>query len=143
MTFALHVLEEAPQFTAWVNKYASEKFTYGDFIRNNAFGMIMGVVLCVLVYLFPSRPIVFLFFLAGLWQAIFNTLFHVGTTAVYGAYLPGLITSTLYPVLFYYLSHLAYHGGLLSDTSAIISFVSAGVIHIFVVAKQIYLIKVF
>jgi hypothetical protein len=87
---------------------------------------------------------VFLFFLAGLGQAIFNTLFHVGATAVYGTYSPGLITSlTVYPALFYYLSLLAFHEGLLSDTGAIISFVSAGVIHIFVVAKQVYFIKVF
>jgi len=28
LAFALHVLEEAPKFTAWVYKYASEKFTY-------------------------------------------------------------------------------------------------------------------
>jgi len=37
--FALHVLEEAPGFTAWARRYASERYTQRDFVRNNALGL--------------------------------------------------------------------------------------------------------
>ena len=44
--FALHVLEEAPQFTAWANRYASPCFTRADFLRNNGLGMALSALLC-------------------------------------------------------------------------------------------------
>ena len=137
--FALHVLEEAPQFTAWVNRYASKSFTQGDFIRNNALGIVSGVLLCALVSLFPNRLTIFLFFALGLTQSVFNTLFHVGTTAAYGAYSPGVITSlTFYPPLFYYLSRLAYHEGLLTNLTGALALVIGGALHARVVIGQVY-----
>ena len=137
--FALHVLEEAPQFTVWVNRYASKGFTQADFIRNNALGMVSAVLLCALVSLFPNRLTVFLFFALVVTQAVFNTLFHVGTTAAYGAYSPGVITSlVLYPPLFYYLSRLPYHEGLLTNLTGALALFIGGALHARVVVGQVY-----
>ena len=140
--FALHVLEEAPRFTAWVQRHASPRFTQVDFVRNNGLGMVLGVVLCIAVSLFPHPYTVFAFFVLGVWQAAFNTLFHVATTAAYGVYSPGLITSlTLYPTLLYYFSRLAFQAELLDMESALIAMLLGGVIHAYVVAVQVYFLK--
>lgn len=142
VVFALHVLEEAPLFTAWARRYTSPRFTQADFVRNNAMGMVMGVSFCLAVWLFPNRIAIFLFFVLGLNQSFLNTLFHIGTTAAYGVYSPGLITSlTLYPLLFYYLSHLAYQQGLMSTQGGIVALVIAAVVHAVVVAQQVYFVK--
>ena len=142
--FALHVLEEAPQFTAWVNRYASTRFTRADFLRNNGLGMALNVRLCAAVAAFPHPAAVFVFFALCVWQAGFNTLFHVATTAAYGVYSPGLLTSlTLYPAVCWYLSRLAFQEGLLTNTSAAIALVLGGVIHAYVVAVQVYLFSPF
>lgn len=89
--FTLHVLEEAPQFTAWVNRHASPRFTRTDFLRNNGLGMALNLLLCSAVAVFPHLAVVFVFFALGVWQAGFNILFHVATTAAYGVYSPGLL----------------------------------------------------
>src|SRR5690349_1071767 len=75
--FALHVLEEAPQVTARVNRHASARFTRADFLRNNGLGMALGLLLCTAVSLYPQPYIVVAFFALGVWQAGFNSLFHV------------------------------------------------------------------
>ena len=36
--FALHVLEEAPEFPAWARRHASPRYSHRDFVANNAFG---------------------------------------------------------------------------------------------------------
>jgi hypothetical protein len=142
--FALHVLEEAPQFTAWVNRHASPRFTRTDFLRNNGLGMALNVILCAAVAAFPQPPVVFVFFALGVWQAGFNAVFHVATTAAYGAYSPGLLTSlTLYPALCCYLSRLAFREGLLTNTSGTIALVLGGALHAYVVAVQVYFLKPF
>ena len=106
--FALHVLEEVPQFTAWAKRHTSPRFTRADFLRNNGLGMALSALLCAAVAVFPHPAVVFVFFALGVWQAGFNTVFHVATTAAYGVYSPGLLTSlTLYPALCCYLSRLA------------------------------------
>src|SRR5262249_6927481 len=137
--FALHVFEEAPQFTAWANRHASSRFTQADLIRNNALGMGLVLVLCFAVAFFPHPVVIFLFFSLGLWQAGFNTFFHVGTTAAFGVYSPGLISSvTLYPALFYYLSRLAFHENLLTGGNAIFALLFGALIHAYVVAVQVF-----
>ena len=137
--FALHALEEAPQFAAWVNRYASPMFTRGDFIRNNALGMAMGVAGCLLLRFFLTRPMVFVFYVAVLTQCFYNTFFHVATTAAFGVYSPGVITSlVLYPPLFYHLTRLAYREGLLSNQLGITAMVMGAAIHSGVVARQVF-----
>jgi uncharacterized protein with HXXEE motif len=141
--FAVHVLEEAPQFTNWVNRYASRRFTPRDFVWNNSMGMAAALLACTRISVAPNRAIVFVAFATVFTQTlVFNALFHVGTTAAYGTYSPGLITSlTIYPLLYYYLSRLAYHEGLLTDASGLMALGIAGMIHGYVVAVQVYSFK--
>lgn len=48
-------------------------------------------------------------------QALFNPLFHAGTTVSYSAYSPGLVTSlALFLPLWYHLTRLALDEGLLT-----------------------------
>lgn len=143
LAFVLHVMEEAPHFTDWANQYASSSYTSADFIRNNTAGTIIAVLSCAIVWLNPHRHIVFFFFAAVLTQsALCNALFHIGATAVFGVYSPGVITSlTLYPAIFYYLSCLAYRERLLKDKDGILSLVIAAAIHIVVVATQVFFVK--
>lgn len=140
LAFALHVLEEAPQFTHWVNRHASRRFTARDFVRNNSMGMIAALFACTLISIAPNRIVVFVAFATVFTQTlVFNALFHVGATAAYGVYSPGLITSlTIYPALFWYLSRLAYHEALLSNSSGLIALLIAGTIHAYVVTVQVY-----
>jgi len=105
-------------------------------------GMVISIVSCLAASFFPNRPSVFLFLVLGLNQSLLNTLFHIGTTAAYGVYSPGLITSlTLYPSLFYYLSHLACQQGFMSAQAGIVALGVAAVIHAVVVAQQVYFVK--
>ena len=144
MVFALHVMEEAPRFTTWVNRYASKQFTQANFIQNNALGMALGIVFCILVWLSPSRAIVFLFFATCVTQAFFNIFFHVGTTVAFHAYSPGVITSLiLYPPLVFYLTRLAYQEGLLTGRMGILVFCLGGAVHAAVVAKQVFFVRLF
>ena len=144
IAFALHVMEEAPQFTTWVNRYASKEFTQADFIKNNALGMALGIVLCILVWFSPSRTIVFLFFATCVTQAFFNIFFHVGTTVAFHAYSPGVITSlVLYPPLVFYLTRLAYQEGLLSAGMGILVFFLGGAVHTVAVARQVFFVRLF
>ena len=142
VVFAFHILEEAPQFTAWARRYTSPRFTQADFVRNNLMGFVIGIVLCSVVWFFPNRTTIFLLFVFGLNQSLLNGLFHLGTTAAYGVYSPGLITSvTLYPALFYYLSRVAYQQGLMSTREGVAALALAAVIHSIVVAEQVYFVK--
>jgi hypothetical protein len=79
--FVLHVLEEAPGFTAWVNRYASGLYIQENFVRNNAAGLMLTLGTTFFVSRFRNRPLVFLYYsLVLTQQALFNTLFHAGAT---------------------------------------------------------------
>jgi hypothetical protein len=140
--FLLHVLEEAPRFKEWVNRHITGRFTWADFLRNNGLGMALIVGLCAAVDYHPQPAVVFAFFALAVWQCGFNTLFHVATTAAYGAYSPGLITSlVLYPKLVLYLSKLAIRDELLSEDAALKALLLGAVIHAMVVVAQVYLVR--
>jgi hypothetical protein len=143
LAFALHVLEEAPQSTQWVNRCVSRRFTARDFVRNNSIGMVAALFACTLTSVVPNRPVVFVAFATVFTQTlVFNALFHVGATAAYGVYSPGLMTSlSIYPALFWYLSRLAHHEALLSNWSGLIALLIAGMIHAYVVAVQVYFLE--
>lgn len=93
LAFTLHVLEEWPLFTAWVKRYASESFTRRDYKAIHTAGVILSLLSAGVIWLFPNRWMVFVFFAFVLAPAaLFNSLFHHGATAVSGVYCPGLLT---------------------------------------------------
>jgi hypothetical protein len=141
VAFVLHVLEETPQFKKWVNRHISTRFTWRDFLVNNGLGLAATAGLCWAVCRDPTPSLVFAFFVLAVWQCGFNILFHVVTTAIYGTYSPGLITSlVLYPPLIQYLSKLAARDELLGEDIALRAMLLGGVLHAIVVVVQVFLI---
>lgn len=145
LAFVLHVSEEAPRFTGWVNRFISPTFTQRDYWRVHLFGIGMWLIAAFLVWRFPTPWVVFFFFTLSLAPGFFfNTVFHAGGTIVYGAYSPGVITGlvVLLP-LFGALSSLALREGLLDLRSAVIGLAVAGLFHAVEVAHNTYGIRLF
>lgn len=140
LAFTLHVLEEVRQFTAWANRYASPQFTFQGYLKIHLAGMIAAFVAATVIWFFPNRGVVFLFFTFIFTPGIFyNTLFHAGATAWFGAYCPGLLTAlTMYPPLYFFVSTRAYREGLLSHQVGVISFAVAGVFHAAEVGHNVF-----
>lgn len=140
VAFAAHVAEEAPGFTAWARRHGSDRYTQEDFVRNNALGLLMTIAGTVLASRTKSRPAIFAYFAIVLTQqALFNTIFHSGTTAAYREYSPGLLTAVggFLPV-WLYLSALARREGLLTRSGAVGAAAVGGVVHTTAVVQQVY-----
>ena len=58
--FALHVMEEWPRFTAWANRYASDRFTQHDYVVIHLSGIAGSVLSAWLLARFPNRVMTFL-----------------------------------------------------------------------------------
>jgi hypothetical protein len=140
LAFTLHVLEEVPRFTLWAQRYASERFTWQDYIAIHRLGGVVALLSPAVIGFFPAKAVVFMFFAFVFTPAVFfNTLFHAGATAISGVYCPGLLTAlTLYVPLFSYLSRLAFREGLLHDDTAIVALVIAGVFHAAEVGHNVF-----
>lgn len=137
--FALHVAEEAPGFTRWARRYASDRYTDRDFIRNNAAGLLMTVAGTLVVWRHATRPFVFGYFAVILTQqALFNAVFHAGTTVAYRAYSPGLFTSFANLLLWRRLSCLAQEEGLLTRNGELGAAAIGGLVHSAAVALQVF-----
>jgi Protein of unknown function with HXXEE motif len=94
VAFALHVAEEAPGFTAWARRNASERYTQRDFVRNNALGLIGTIAATGIVLRQPPerRALGLAYYtLIITQQAVFNPVFHALTTVGYREYSPGLV----------------------------------------------------
>src|SRR5919201_5457350 len=84
IAFTAHVAEEAPGFPGWVRRHGSSRYTQADFVRINALGLAMTLAGAAIVAGTRSRWVVFAYFALVLTQqALFNTLFHAGTTLAY------------------------------------------------------------
>jgi hypothetical protein len=142
--FAVHVLEEAPGFTDWVNRYASEQYSSRDFVRNNAFGLLLSAGATLVVTRTSNRTVVFVFYSTILTQqALWNTGFHVGSTVAFSAYSPGLVTSVLaFLPVWWYLTRLALADGLISRRGVAIAALIGGLIHGGAVAQQVFFVEV-
>lgn len=140
VAFAAHVAEEAPGFAAWVTRHGSSRYTQADFVRINALGMAMTLAGTALVARTRSRPAVFGYFALVLTQqALFNTLFHAGTTVAYREYSPGLFTAVggCLP-LWWRLSRLARREGLLTRSGAAAAGTIGGAVHAGAVLQTVY-----
>ena len=88
----------------------------------------------------PNRPAVFGYFAIVLTQqAVFNTLFHSGTTVAYHEYSPGLATAVCgFLPLWWHLSGLARREGLISRSDALRAAGIGGAVHATAVVQQVY-----
>ena len=142
--FALHVAEEAPGFTAWARRHASDRYTQRDFVRNNALGM-AGTVAGLWVLRRTRSHGYVLFFSSVLLtqQALWNTAFHAGTTVAWRRYSPGLVTAlALFLPLWLHLVRLARREGLLSRGELTAGTIAGGLLHALVVAQQVFFVGV-
>ena len=138
--FTLHVLEEWPRFTAWANRYASQGYTRHEYVMIHLAGILASVVSAALMWRFPYRALVFVFFALVFTPSVFwNAIFHAGATVVFRVYCPGVMTAVgVYPVLFYVVSRGAYREGLLSSGGWVAALVIAGVFHAWEVGHNVF-----
>jgi hypothetical protein len=138
--FALHILEEAPRFTAWARRHGSPRYSQRDFVRNNALGLAMTAAATRLIARSPSRGRVFGYFsLVLTQQALFNTVFHVGTTIAYREYSPGLVTAVGgFLPLWWQLTRLARDEHLITRSGALGAAAIGGAVHGAAVIQQVY-----
>jgi hypothetical protein len=142
--FAVHVLEEAPGFTDWVNRYASEQYSSADFVRNNALGLLLTAGATLVVTRTSNRTVFFVFYSTVLTQqALWNTAFHVSSTVAFSAYSPGLVTSVLvFLPVWRHLTRVALAEGLISRRAVAIAALIGGLIHAAAVAQQVFFVEV-
>ena len=141
--YVAHVAEEAPGFTAWARRKASEHYTQTDFIRNNALGFVSTIAATAAITRSERRALGLAYYTLVLTQqAVFNTLFHVGTTFAYREYSPGVVTSVLTLALWRRLTRAALAEDRLGRRDVIACTALAGFVHAAVVARQVYFVGV-
>ncbi len=138
--FSLHVLEEWRQFTPWAMRYEPDHFTRHDYITIHVAGVITAFLSALLIQVLPYRSLMWAFFAFVFTPSVlFNALSHAGATAIYGVYGPGLLTAlTIYLPLYYLLSRLPYHEGLLRGRAGLWALVVAGVFHVAEVSHNVF-----
>lgn len=138
--YTLHVLEELPQFTSWARHYANTTFTMRDYLVIHLGGIVAALLSPLMLHFFRNRLTTFVFFTLIFTPAVcFNVFFHIGVTATFGVYCPGLFTAvTLYPPLFYVVTREAFRETLLTNRLAGISFVLAGIFHAADVSHNVF-----
>jgi hypothetical protein len=93
--YAVHILEELPRFPLWVNTYFAPGFTTLGFVIANTAIMAVLLGFTTLVSSLRSRLGDFLYFCWLFGQLFHNALFHLGATAYFGAYSPGVVSGVL------------------------------------------------
>jgi hypothetical protein len=138
--FTLHVCEEWPRFTAWARQHASPRFTQRDYDNINLAGIVSSVVFAAIVWRFPNRAIVFLFFTFVFAPGtLFNALFHAGATVLKRQYCPGVITAlAIYLPLFLFTSRLAWREQLLAPSSFAVALLVAVAFHMWEVGHNVF-----
>ena len=101
--FVVHVVEEAPGFVEWVNSLVEEDITQQLFIAVNTGGFVVTAVLAVIVALSCSRDAIVLILAWLSFLMLGNTILHVGATVVLGRYSPGVVTSLVLYLPFFFL----------------------------------------
>jgi hypothetical protein len=141
--FALHVAEEAPGFTAWARRRASERFSQRDFVVNNALGLAVTAVTTAAVQRSSARPLTLAYgTLVATQQGVFNTLLHGGSTLAFREYSPGLVTSLASAVLWPRMTRAALAEARLTRRDVRRAIAVAGVVHVAVVARQVFFLGV-
>src|SRR4051812_35373628 len=95
-SFALHVLEESNGFTGWVQRHGRPAYSSQDFIRINAAGLVLTSAATLAMRRRPELRLVAAYYaLVVTQQALFNPVFHVGSTLVHRDWSPGTTTAVL------------------------------------------------
>ena len=138
--FALHVLEEWPRFTGWARRHASPEFAQRDYKVIHAAGVAASLLAALIVWHFPNRPVIFIFFAFVFAPSVlFTTIFHVGASVLTRSYCPVMITAVVvYLPLFALITDLAHREGLLGIGSLLVTLLIAGVFHTWEVGHNVF-----
>lgn len=111
-----------------------------DYLIVHAIGLLIALLSASVISINNHRILIFVFFTFIFTPAVFfNVLFHAGTTVIFRAYCPGLITALyIYTPLFFAISYLVLREQLLTHRMAVVSFVVAGVVHATDVAHNVF-----
>jgi hypothetical protein len=141
VAYALHVLEEAPGFAAWVRRHADRDYTDADFARINILGLVSTVA--ATAALARGRCGRFAYYTVVLsQQALWNPVFHAGTTVAWREYSPGLVTSILlFWPLWTLATQRAVKAGDLSPRQIIAAVAVGGAIHAAAIADQVFHVR--
>jgi hypothetical protein len=141
--YVVHVAEEAPRFTRWAQRNASQRYSQRDFVRNNALGFLTTAAATLAVTRIERRKLDLTYFtLVVTQQAAFNAVFHSATTVAFGEYSPGLVTSILHLPLWRHLTRAAVAERRLTTRDVVACTIIAGAVHAIVVARQVFFVGV-
>src|SRR5918911_1250658 len=115
-SFALHVLEESNGFTGWVQRHGRPGYSSANFVQINAAGLLFTGAATLAVTRRPGRRLFAAYYAFILTQqALFNPVFHVGSTVVHRDWSPGTMTAVLlFLPLWWQLTAGALRDGILS-----------------------------
>jgi Protein of unknown function with HXXEE motif len=143
VAYAVHVAEEAPEFTAWARRNASGRYSQRDFVRNNALGFISTVAATAVVRQRPRPTLDLAYYtLVVTQQALFNAVFHSVATVAFREYSPGLATSLLTVPIWAGLTRAAMAESRLTSRQVVVCTLLAGAFHAGVVANQVFYVGV-
>ena len=137
---AAHVAEEAPGFARWARRNAWEGYSDRDFARINAAGLALTVAATLVVTRTHNRT-AFLAYHVGMvsQQALWNPVFHVGATAAYREYSPGVVSGVaLFPATWLVLTRAAIREGRITRRATALSAALAAPVHAAAVVTQVY-----
>jgi Protein of unknown function with HXXEE motif len=141
--YVVHVAEEAPGFTRWAQRNASQRYSQRNFVRNNAFGFLTTTAATLAVTRIERRKLDLAYYtLVVTQQAAFNAVFHSATTMAFREYSPGLVTSILHLPLWRYLTRAEVAERRLTTRDVIACTSIAGAVHAIVVARQVFYVGV-
>jgi len=120
LTYGVHIAEELWRFPAWASTYFAPGFTTQRFVVSNAIIMLLLVGLTALVSAVKLRVVDFVYFCWLSGQLFHNALFHMGTTAYFGVYSPGVLSAILlYLPICYFIARAANREGRLTNTAGV------------------------
>ena len=134
------LLVVAPGFASWARRNAWDGYRDADFVRINAAGLAFTGLATLLVTRTRSRAL-FLAYHAAMvsQQALWNPVFHAGTTVAYREYSPGVVSAVmLFPATWALLTRAAIREGRLTRRAAWLSAALGAPLHAAAVAQQVY-----
>jgi hypothetical protein len=115
-----YIAEEFWRFPLWASTYFAPGFTTHRFVVANALIMLVLLGLTGLVSAVRVRAVDFVYFCWISGQLFHNALFHMGTTAYFGVYSPGLLSAILlYLPVCYWIARAAHREGRIGNAAGL------------------------
>jgi hypothetical protein len=134
------VLEECDGFAGWVQRHGRADYSSADFVRINAAGLLLTGAATLAVIRRPGRRVFAAYYALILTQqALFNPVFHVGSTVAYRDWSPGTASAVLLFVpLWWHLTGRALRDGSLDNRTLALGIGTGGAVHGAAVAQQVF-----